>query len=316
MANAQALEAAKAFIAKLSADDQKGFEGMTEAGLEQIGAGVLMQADYTVKTTEAAELLKKNQTTEEELKKWRETANATVNTTLKENEALKTQQAAYEARLQTLATQYGVPAEEIAMQQQTAGGSEAQAAAQVAQQGGEAATAGQEGAQGNVDYQRYVDSQVETSLTIGAQLTDILDEHRELFDERIRAEDLIREASAAGKNLREYWEGQHNVVDKRATIETARQEAHDQKIRDEARDEARKEMVDEGYEPSSATVSFGSPLLDQAREGNFNTKDDDGNPMFKGERDKINSVDAAVKRFKTEGLANIAKQGAFALDEQ
>lgn len=280
MPNQKAIEAAKGYIGTLSAARQKAYAGLLkdDEALEELGQNVMLQADYTKKTQEAAEMRKSLEKEAEalkarrdELEAWREKANKKFDSSLKEQETLRTRLTEAEARMQTLAAKYQIPEEEIKLQMQATGQDAATAAAKVADQGGKAAQAGQ-----GADMSQYLSQEMfqqeSASLAVAnAQVFDLMREHEKLFGEAVRAEDLIKGALQKGTSLRQYWEDQYKVADKRQEVAAQERADWERKIREEERAKIASEYEGQGLNPGTAAPRSGqgSPLLARFNRGDF-----------------------------------------------
>lgn len=306
MANEKAIEAAKAFIATLPAEDQKQFAGLSAAGLEYMGQGVLRQQDYTQKTTEI-------KSKHGELNAWREKAEAQFNTMMEDNVKLKSKVTETEARMQAIADKYGISKEELKIQQAATGQSMDAAAQSVQNQGGQAVTSGQQGSTFDAkDLQRYADNSAETAVSIVARATDLANEHRELFGKSIKVSEFLAEAAKSGKGLEEYWQEKYDVDAKRRELSDVRQREYEEKLKEEARQEERAKMLDQGYQPGNSVKMNVSPLFDpsfgkeqtRAESESFG-KNDPG-----AAKKQYEGVLAAARAFELEGTKRIAEAQA------
>lgn len=282
MPNQKAIEAAKGYIGSLSAARQKAYAGLLkdDEALEELGQSVMLQSDYTRKTQEAAETRKALEKEANDLKerraaleKWREDANKKFDSTLKEKETLQTRLTEAEARMQTLSAKYQIPEEEIKLQMQATGQDAATAAAKVANQGGKAVQAGQEGADMSQYLSQEMFQQESASLAVAnAQVFDLMREHEKLFGESIKAADLIKGALQKGTSLQQYWESEYKVADKRQEVAAQERADWERKIREEERAKIASEYEGQGLNPGTAAPrsGHGSPLLERFNRGDFN----------------------------------------------
>lgn len=81
------------------------------------------------------------------------------------------------------------------------------------------------------------------------EVMDIADEHQALFGKRISPNQLMKEATAAGKSPADYWNEKYQVEAKRTEVATAAQEARDTSIREEERKKVLAEYLNPGSRP-------------------------------------------------------------------
>lgn len=302
MPNETAIAAAKSFILSLPVEEQKSFDGLSQAGLEYVGQGVLRQQDYTQKTTE----LKSKHT---ELNTWREKAEGQFNNMMEDNVKLKSKVTETEARMQAIADKYGISKDELKLQQQATGQSADAAAQSVQNQGGQAVTSGQAGSTFDPkDLQRYADNSAETAVSIVAKATDLANEHKELFGKSIKVSEFLAEAAKSGKGLEEYWTEKYDVEAKRRELSDNRQKDYEEKLKEEARQEERAKMIDSGYQPGHSVNLNSSPLFDP-RFGTETTKSEEqhfGKNDPNSAKRQIEGVLSASRAFELEGVKRIA----------
>lgn len=80
-----------------------------------------------------------------------------------------------------------------------------------------------------------------------ADAQDLAEEHRELFGSRLVLKDLREKAKAKRMSVRQYWEQEYKVGEKRKEIETKKQQDWENKIRQEER---QKIALEQGSNPS------------------------------------------------------------------
>lgn len=115
-------------------------------------------------------------------------------------------------------------------------------------------------------FQRYAAGQ---TAYLG-EVMDITDEHQQLFGKRISPNQLMKEATAAGKSPVDYWNEKYDVPKKREEVATAAQDARDSSIREEERKKVLAEMLTPGsrplrdsdrpfYEPQNSGADYKNP---------------------------------------------------------
>lgn len=102
------------------------------------------------------------------------------------------------------------------------------------------------------------------------EVSEIADEHQQLFGKRISQKALMQEALASGKSPMDYWNERYDVPKKREEVATAAQDARDSSIREEERKKVLAEMLTPGsrplrdsdrpfYEPQNSGADYKNP---------------------------------------------------------
>jgi hypothetical protein len=269
---------------------------------EKLRNQVLMQRDYSRKTQDLAEQRKQieqdvNEILAEraDLAKWKGDVDGQLKKAYSDLDASRTTTAQFQARMQTISDQTGIPVEEL-----TRGLSAAKAASSDAVV--DATRGGGNGAQPNGGPVTFIPDKVvsredfnrfaHANPLLQAELFDLANEHQELFGKPLKAEytdsrgvkhtgmrALVIKASEynqahPGKtmSLRETWEGDFNVPAKRSEI-----------LRESIRTEERGKLDAEYKTKLSGDILNGTPgratpLADQPKSVLFDQKRDQRTP--------------------------------------
>lgn len=255
--------------------------------VEKVKGSVLRQSEFTRRMQaldkqkqelEAAIAQKEEALTNEfgQLSNWKVTADKTVAETAKALENERLERFKLQQKMQTLATQYGVDPKDLGLDEPVPPPKKEEPA---------------------FDGSKFL-SREEADLLmketkanpfIAAELEDIVDEHRGLFNRGLNRRELVAAALKNGRTLRDEWEEQNKVADRRRELEEKKiEERINAKVAEE-----RTKILSEHKLPVTRGQDSGSPILSM-RENLRLQGTDRSKPT-----QEASAVDAAVSAFNS-----------------
>jgi hypothetical protein len=228
----------RAWLKDLAADGAISDEEMTnlegvlgrEKVLPRVQKAVMLNGDYTRKTQTLAE---DRRTLEEQRKKlddetaalvdWRKGVEGQLQKAYDDLSTARTTSAQYEARVKTIADRYGLDAAELLGASPPGGenGDQTMAHAQPAPSGFDPKQYLRQ-----EDFDKTMEGAKALMPALSAELFDLNNEHQELFGKPLRdAKGLVNRALKAGCSLRELWEEEHKVGERRVELEVTKRVA-------------------------------------------------------------------------------------------
>lgn len=209
---------------------------------DRVRDGVLMRADYTKKTQELAEERKKVQADHERLLGWEKEARDKIEKLNKALEEKSISAAQYEARLKRIGDDYGIDLSDLNLSN--------------SQPATEPTTKTPAMDPGFLEDFQKLKQGFETAgqawPEVAAELYDLGNEHQELFGKPLKnGRDLVKTAIKEKITLREAWEREHKVPERRTEIlrETIRKEEKD-RLEAEFRQRASEIALGPGQKPA------------------------------------------------------------------
>lgn len=216
---------------------------------KRIEEGQLRQSDYSRKQeelrrkeTETTQLIQANSN-------WKREAEGKLAKAQADLESERTTRAQYEAKIRTIASEYGLDEKELLP---------APAATPAP------ATTTTERKEASPDYvtREVFERAADVNLRLPAAIADLAAEHQELFGKPLKgASELVSKAISTGKTLRSVWEEANDVQNRRDTLAREAQEAHDEKVRSEER----AKILSETHLPVSRPDAPRSPIFSNAK---------------------------------------------------
>jgi hypothetical protein len=226
--------------------------------IEKVKGSVLRQAEFSRRMQaldkqkqdlEAAIAEKERLVAEDAAKlgSWKQTADQTLSTTSKALEDERVKHFRLQQKMQALATQYGVDPNDL--------GLETPVPPEKKEPFADLSELDKK-YYGKEDAERLM-NEVKASPFIAAELEDIVDEHRSLFGKGINRRELVMSALKNKRNLREEWEEQNKVSDRRRELEEKKIE---ERINARVAEEKTK-ILSEHKLPVTRGSESGSPIL-------------------------------------------------------
>ncbi len=249
----KAIETATAWVATQPEEIQKAYEAIlaNPVAAAELGGNILRQADYTQKTTEAAEASTKNVAYREELEAWQKKANSEHEGALKQVETLQNEKAALDARLGRLGTKYKIDEAELKVGEE------------------DPKVPDPKKKEGTTDLNleelhNYADKTALNSISVTAKLFTLARQHERLgIEEDFDPEKLIRGALDKNQSVEDYYSEAFDVPKLEKTLADKTLADRETTIRAEERAAVLSEQAADGYMPgaSSDRPGAGSPLL-------------------------------------------------------
>jgi len=273
-----------------------------EKTLNRLSDQVLMRGDYTRKTQELADerrrLNSEISTQRDELETWRSGVQTQLDKAYGDLQTARTTQAQFEARVRTIAERNNLDPREL-----LAGSDQARREVD--------ATTREEGKAAGLseaDLDRLLDTRIQSYLgnsrviagAIDAEISDIADEHRELFGTRLKRTELYQKAVALNMerqkskqpllSVRDIWEAENKVPEKRKELERSAMRAELQKeVETENRAKLSESLLDSGNHRASGLTDQHSPVFQRERKLHADGREhkaDTSNGSDKSQQDK------------------------------
>jgi hypothetical protein len=179
------------------------------------------------------------------LSSWKESADKTVADTAKALEQERVERFKLQQKMQTLAAQYGVDPKDIGLEEPVQPPPKKE--------------------EPTFDATKFMSKEEAELLMketkanpfIAAELEDIVDEHRSLFNKGLNRKELVASALKNGRTLRDEWEEQNKVSDRRRELQ---EKAIEERIKSKV-DEERTKILSEHKLPVTRGADTGSPIL-------------------------------------------------------